>query len=64
MTPLGMSLRILQEMQKNGIFQQNLVVSALDQILIGLNFLYEANVIHTGKQLSMPSSTGGTFSSD
>ena len=51
MTPLGMSLRTLQEMQKDGIFQQTLVVSALSQVLIGLNFLHEADVIHTGKYL-------------
>ena len=51
MTPLGMSLRTLQEVQKNGIFQQTLVVSALDQVLTGLNFLHEADVIHTGKYL-------------
>lgn len=47
MTPLGMSLRTLQGMQKNGIFQQTLIVSALDQVLIGLNFLHEADMIHT-----------------
>ncbi len=49
MTPLGMSLRALQEMQPNGIFQQTLVTSALNQVLTGLNFLHEADVIHTGK---------------
>ncbi|KAJ8064085.1 hypothetical protein OCU04_007920 [Sclerotinia nivalis] len=47
MTPLGMSLRSLQELQTNGIFQQTLVVGALDQVLTGLNFLHEADVIHT-----------------
>jgi serine/threonine-protein kinase SRPK3 len=52
MTPLGMSLRSLQEMQKDGILQQNLVVGALDQVLTGLNFLHEADVIHTGKYLA------------
>ena len=56
MTPLGMSLKTLQKMQTNGIFQQTLVVSALDQILTGLNFLHEAHVIHTGKHLYNPSS--------
>lgn len=61
MTPLGMSLRTLQEMQKNGTFQQTLVVGALDQVLTGLNFLHEADVIHTGKYLPSPSSAGGTF---
>ena len=52
MTPLGMSFRTLQEMQMNGIFQQDLVVGALDQVLTGLNFLHEAEVIHTGKYLA------------
>ncbi|KJZ71926.1 hypothetical protein HIM_08682 [Hirsutella minnesotensis 3608] len=47
MMPLGMSLRTLQEMQKGAVFQQNLVVRALDQVLLGLNFLHEANVTHT-----------------
>ncbi|MCJ1402269.1 hypothetical protein MMC11_005489 [Xylographa trunciseda] len=47
MTPLGMSLRTLQEMQEYGIFQQTLVVGALNQVLTGLNFLHEADVIHT-----------------
>ena len=51
MTPLGMSLRTLQKMQKGRIFQQILAVSALDQVLFGLNFLHEADVIHTGKYL-------------
>jgi serine/threonine-protein kinase SRPK3 len=49
MTPLGMSLRTLQEMQNGRIFDQNLVIGALDQVLMGLNCLHEANVIHTGK---------------
>ncbi|KAG7151020.1 Serine/threonine-protein kinase SRPK like [Verticillium longisporum] len=47
MTPLGMSLRSLQEMQKDDVFQKNLVMSVLDQALLGLAFLHEANVVHT-----------------
>ncbi|KPM34438.1 hypothetical protein AK830_g12138 [Neonectria ditissima] len=47
MTPLGMSLRTLQELQKDNIFQQSLVTIALSQALLGLNFLHEADVIHT-----------------
>ncbi|KAM4054498.1 kinase [Hirsutella rhossiliensis] len=47
MKPLGMSLRTFQEMQKNTIFKQDLVSGALDQVLLGLNFLHEANVVHT-----------------
>ncbi|SPJ74156.1 related to dis1-suppressing protein kinase dsk1 [Fusarium torulosum] len=49
MPPLGMSLRTLQDMQKDKVFQQILVKSALDQILFGLNYLHDADVIHTGK---------------
>ncbi|PNY27627.1 SRSF protein kinase 3, partial [Tolypocladium capitatum] len=60
MMPLGMSLRTLQEMQKDDVLQQNLVVRALDQVLLGLNFLHEADVIHTGKCLFPTGSiTGG-----
>jgi serine/threonine protein kinase len=51
MTPLGMSLRTLQEMQGTGVFPKTLVTSALSQVLLGLNFLHEAEVIHTGKYI-------------
>jgi len=54
MKPLGMSLRTLQKMQQNHIFQSGLVADALDQILTGLNFLHEANVIHTGQCIKVP----------
>jgi serine/threonine-protein kinase SRPK3 len=63
MTPLGMSLRTLQEMQQKRIFQQDLVVGALDQVLIGLNFLHEADVIHGGKS-TCPGNISGIFPSD
>lgn len=59
-----MSLRTLQDMQENGIFQQALVVGALDQVLIGLDFLHEANVIHTGKYLPSFSSADRSLPSD
>lgn len=49
MPPLGMSLRTLQELQQGNVFQQTLVTSALDQTLLGLNYLHDADVIHTGK---------------
>ncbi|KAF4958535.1 hypothetical protein FGADI_2335 [Fusarium gaditjirri] len=49
MTPLGMSLRTLQELQQGNVFQQTLVTSALDQTLLGMNYLHDADVIHTGK---------------
>lgn len=48
MSPLGMSLCTLQELQKDRVFQQTLVTSALDQTLLGLNYLHDADVIHTG----------------
>ncbi|CZS98850.1 uncharacterized protein RAG0_07411 [Rhynchosporium agropyri] len=47
MTPLGMSMRTLQDLNKGGIFAQSIVKGALDQILFGLNSLHEANVTHT-----------------
>lgn len=53
MKPLGMSLRTLQEMQKGNVFQKDLVTVALSQVLLGLNFLHEAGVIHTGKHVSI-----------
>ncbi len=49
MTPLGMSLRTLQEMQPNHVFQKLLVTSSLDQVLIGLDYLHHADVVHTGE---------------
>jgi hypothetical protein len=49
MPPLGMSLRTLQEMQKDHVFQKTLVTNALDQTLFGLNYLHDADVVHTGK---------------
>lgn len=49
MIPLGMSLKTLQDIQPNRTFQQILVVSALNQVLVGPNFLHETDVIHTGK---------------
>jgi serine/threonine protein kinase len=50
MKPLGMSLRTLQEfyIQKDKVFEENLVTGALDQVLLGLDYLHEAKVIHTG----------------
>jgi hypothetical protein len=42
-----MGLRTLQDMQKDGVFPRELVAGALDQVLLGLNFLREARVIHT-----------------
>lgn len=44
---LGMSLKTFQEIQKDGVFPQELVASALDQVLLCLNLLHKASVIHT-----------------
>ncbi|AEO59543.1 hypothetical protein MYCTH_2128605 [Thermothelomyces thermophilus ATCC 42464] len=46
-TPLGMSLRTLQEMQSKRVFQKLLVTSSLDQVLVGLDCLHGAKVVHT-----------------
>ncbi|GAB0139039.1 hypothetical protein EsDP_00007256 [Epichloe bromicola] len=46
MAPLGMSLRSLQEIQRTGIFQEQLVIGAIAQVCLALDFLHEANVIH------------------
>ena len=54
MAPLGMSLRTLQEMQKDSVFEEDLVTGALDQVLLGLNFLHEADVVHTGTHIGPP----------
>ncbi|EXK36869.1 CMGC/SRPK protein kinase [Fusarium oxysporum f. sp. melonis 26406] len=35
------------ELQQGNVFQQTLVTSALDQTLLGLNYLHDADVIHT-----------------
>lgn len=49
MTPLAMSLASLQEMQPDRIFEPGLVRPALDQVLVGVDFLHDAEVTHTGK---------------
>ncbi|KAG7134073.1 putative transporter like protein [Verticillium longisporum] len=53
MTPLGMSLRTFQEMQRDKVFPKVFVTSALKQTLFGIHFLHEANVIHTGKSADL-----------
>ncbi|KAL2167291.1 hypothetical protein VTG60DRAFT_1450 [Thermothelomyces hinnuleus] len=47
MTPLGMSLRTLEEIQSKRVFQKVLVTSSLDQVLVGLDYLHSAKVVHT-----------------
>lgn len=51
MTPLGMSLRTLQGLQKTRVFHPTTVKNALNQTLVGLSFLHDSGVIHTGKHL-------------
>ncbi|KAK6211636.1 protein kinase [Colletotrichum tabaci] len=51
MEPLGMSLRTLQEQQQNRVFSETLVTNALDQVLRGLDYLHDSNVIHTDNLL-------------
>jgi serine/threonine-protein kinase SRPK3 len=48
MEPLGMSLRNLQDLQKSRIFPPAVVKRAMDQTLLGLDYLHDAGVIHTG----------------
>ncbi|KAK4096811.1 kinase-like protein [Parathielavia hyrcaniae] len=47
MTPLGMSLRTLQQMQPNHAFEKMFVTSAVDQVLFGLYYLHAAELVHT-----------------
>lgn len=54
MTPLGVSLKTLQGFQKTHTFQQVFVMCVLNQVLLGLDFLHEAEVIHTGKYTLHP----------
>ena len=54
MAPLGMSLRTLQEMQSKRVFQKLLVTTALDQVLVGLDYLHNAEVVHTGQSYISP----------
>ncbi|KAH6846928.1 kinase-like domain-containing protein [Chaetomium sp. MPI-CAGE-AT-0009] len=46
LAPLGMSLRTLQEMQPERVFEKLLVTSSLDQVLVGLDYLHRAEVVH------------------
>ena len=48
MTPLGLSLRRLQDQQEKGVFEVMLVSRAVSQILLGLDFLPASDVIHAG----------------
>ena len=49
MTPLGMSLRSFRDRQAAKVFSPTFTMIAVDQALVGLNFLHQiANVVHTG----------------
>lgn len=54
MKPLGMSMRTLQNMQKRKFFNQEVVARAVEQVLLGISFLQDADVIHTGTSLLIP----------
>jgi len=64
MKALGMSLRTLQDLQSNHTFQRELVVGALNQVLLGLDFLHGAEVIHTGKHVPGLGSADATILSN
>ncbi|KAH8585940.1 kinase-like domain-containing protein [Bisporella sp. PMI_857] len=49
------SFKLKALMANTIVFQQTLVASALNQILIGLNFIHEATVIHTDDEIRKPS---------
>ena len=49
MVPLGMSLKTMQERQPTRVFEKMLVTSALDQVLVSLDYLHDAEVVHTGR---------------
>lgn len=48
-----MSLKTLQELHKSGVLAQSIVKGAVDQVLFGLNFLHESDMIHTGKTFQL-----------
>ncbi|KAM3460426.1 hypothetical protein NHJ6243_005921 [Beauveria neobassiana] len=47
MTPLVMSLKTFQNMQKERVFPRELIAGALEQVFLGMNILHESDVIHT-----------------
>ncbi|KAJ4309039.1 hypothetical protein N0V84_011736 [Fusarium piperis] len=50
LSPLGVSVKLLQDLQPGGIYDEETTVSAVQQALIALDFLHcEAGVIHTGR---------------
>lgn len=51
MSPMGMSLRTFQEMQRAQVFEPPLVRGGISQVVLGLGYLHEAGIIHTGTGL-------------
>ncbi|KAG5961241.1 hypothetical protein E4U57_007793 [Claviceps arundinis] len=46
--PLGVSVKLLQELQPGGVYKEGVAVSAIQQTILALDFLHhEASVIHT-----------------
>ncbi|KAG5998485.1 hypothetical protein E4U52_008076 [Claviceps spartinae] len=46
--PLGVSVKLLQELQSGGVYKEGVAVSAIQQTILALDFLHhEASVIHT-----------------
>ncbi|KAH8168821.1 protein kinase domain-containing protein [Sarocladium implicatum] len=46
--PLGVSVRLLQDLQPGGVYGEETAISAIQQTLMALDFLHcEANVVHT-----------------
>ena len=50
MSPMGMSLRKFQDMQRDTVFDESLVTAGMTQVLLGLEYLHEADIVHIGTQ--------------
>ncbi|CEJ80100.1 hypothetical protein VHEMI00305 [[Torrubiella] hemipterigena] len=46
MEPTSMSLRSLQEIQRTRVFHESVVRGGMSQLLLGLDYLHEADIIH------------------
>ncbi|KAG5925129.1 hypothetical protein E4U61_002243 [Claviceps capensis] len=50
--PLGVSVKLLQELQPGGVYKEGVAVSAIQQTILSLDFLHhEASVIHTDRKV-------------
>lgn len=53
--PLGVSVKLLQELQPGGVYEEYHAVSAVERTVLALDFLHhEASVIHTGRSSTAP----------